>query len=419
MIPTYDVIVVGGGTAGICAAVQAARAGSRTLLVEKAGQLGGTITSAAVAAPASFHAWGKQVIAGIGWELVCKTVAAAGAALPDPGQRCPIHVPVDPYLFAALADEMVLAAGVEMLLHVMPAAARFDGENWQLDLCTKTGLRRIAARTVVDCTGDANLVTLAGLAVDKSPVLQPATLVATVGGYDDTALDYEALQAAFEQAVAAGELRSTDPGWLNGKVRFFLKGYGGNRLHVPGVDGTTSEGRTAAETAGRAALLRLYRWCRRQKGLENMRIRFMAAETGIRETVTIVGRKKVLVDDYLAGKVWDDAVCYSLYPIDIHCDQSIDGGPVASGIFPTLPLGALLPRDGRSIIVAGRCIAGDRRSNSSYRVQAPCMAMGQAAGAAAALAARLNLPVESVPYADLQALLKANGAIVPSANGPS
>lgn len=413
MISAYDVVVVGGGTAGICAAVEAGRAGCRTLLVEKTGQLGGTMTSASVPLPASFHAWGKQVIAGIGWELVSSAMAAGGTAPGDPGQGCPVPLRVNQALFAALADEMVLSAGVEILLHVMPARAQFDGKIWQIDLCTKTGLRSIAARTVVDCTGDANMVTMAGLAVERGSTLQPATLVVNVDGYDAAALDYESLQKAFEQAVAAGEVRSTDCGWNRGQIRLFLQLHGGNRNHVPGVDGSTSEGRTLAEIESRRAMMRLYRWCRRQKGLEKMQIHFMAPETGIRESVIIVGKQKVTEADYLAGRVWDDSICYSLYPIDVHCDEWVDYVPIQNGVFPTIPLGALLPRDGRSIIVAGRCIAGDRRSNSSYRVQAPCMAMGQAAGAAAALAARLNIEVQDVPFAQLRAMLEANGAIVP------
>jgi len=414
---TYDIAVIGGGAAGLCAAVQAARAGCRTLLVEKTALLGGTITSGGVNAPASFHAWGRLKIAGIGWELVRRTLREMGHGLPDVGDKLPVHIGVDAVLFAALADEMVLESGAELLLHTMVQRAAFADGLWRIELCTKTGPRPVAARAVIDCTGDANFVTVAGLPVERSDVLQPGTPVVRVGGYDRDGLDYDALQADFERAVAAGEMRPSDPGWDHGKIRFFLHSYGGNRIHLPGIGGDTSASRTAAELEARRAMLRLYRWCRRQKGLEKFRFEWAAPECGIRETVTIVARKKITLADFESGRVWDDSVCYSLYNIDIHCEQSVDYRRLAHGVFPTIPLGAMIPKDGRRLLAAGRCISGDRESHSAYRVEASCMAMGQAAAAAAVLAVRANTEPDEVPMPELRALLEAHGAIVPPSDG--
>ncbi len=109
----YDVIVFGGGTAGTIAAIQAARAGAATLLVEKNGILGGTMTTAGINYPAHFFAWGRQVIAGIGWELACKTLTEMGEHPPTPNGSAR-HIRVDAALFAALADEAVLEAGAKM-----------------------------------------------------------------------------------------------------------------------------------------------------------------------------------------------------------------------------------------------------------------------------------------------------------------
>ena len=417
MADTYDVAVIGGGTAGAIAAIQAGRAGARTLLVEKEGVLGGTMITAAVNYPASFHAWQRQVIGGIGWELVCAARAEAGDPPPDPARANPeagsYHIGIDRAVFAALADEAVLDAGVTMLLHTMLAVARFDSDAWALSLCMKEGLRDVREKVLVDCTGDANAVTLAGFEVERPDVLQPATLVFRAGGYDPESLDYEAIQAAFDEAVCAGEMKASDPGWGKGDIAFFLRSGGGNRAHIPGVDGRTSEGKTRAEVEGRRAMRRLLRFCRRQPGLEGLRITFFATECGIRETVVIRGLQRITAADYESGRVWEDAVCYSHYSIDIHRETDVFHRHLQRGRTPTIPLGAMIPAGSRRLLVAGRCVAGDRESNSSYRVEAPCMATGQAAGAAAALAARQDLDPADVPLPDLRALLREHGAIVP------
>lgn len=419
MADTYDVVVLGGGTAGAIAAIQAGRAGARTLLVEKEGVLGGTMITAAVNAPASFHAWERQVIGGIGWELVCRTLEAAGSPAPDPAKASPqagsYHIPIDRAIYAALADEAVAASGAELLLHTMLAAARYEDDAWTLALCCKEGLRDVRAKVLVDCTGDANAVTIAGFEVVRPDVLQPATLVIHAGGYDAEALDYGAIQAAFDEAVAAGEMKPSDPGWSKGDISFFLRSYGGNRVHVPGVDGRTSAGKTRAEIEGRRAMLRLVRFCRRQPGLEGFGITFFATECGIRETVVIKGLKTIAAADYEAGRVWEDSLCYSHYSIDIHRETDVFHRYLSRDRTPTIPLGAMVPAGSRGLLVAGRCISGDREAHSSYRVEATCMATGQAAGAAAALAARLGVDPADLPMRELRALLREHGAIVPEA----
>ncbi len=416
----YDVVVVGAGTAGVIAAIQAGRAGAATLLVEKTGIAGGTLVSAGISSPSSFFAHGRQIIAGIGWELCQQAREELGEPMPDPATGPDwmraggiMDVAVQPGVFAALADERLLQAGVDILYHAMPAAARRTDDQWILTLCTKTGLHDVRAGVLVDCTGDANVVTLAGLDVVRSAALQAATLVVRVTGYDAETLDYAAIQAAFECEVAAGRMRRTDPGWDQGRMEFFLRSYGGNRIHVPDIDAHTSEGKTQAEIAGRQAMLRLLRFCRRQPGLGDFRIEFCAIECGIRESVTIKGRQTIGITDYESGRLWENAVCHAFYPVDIHRADHIDYRMIKPGVLPSIPLGAMLPREGRGIIVAGRCVAGDQEANSSYRVEASCMAMGQAAGAAAALAAQLKVDVADVPLNPLRALLREHGAIVP------
>src|SRR5688500_1780470 len=144
----YQVVVIGGGTAGLVAAIQAGRAGASTLLVEKSGVLGGTTVLNEVNFPGLFHAWGRQIIAGIGWELVSETVAELNGVLPDfsawrehPHYR--LQVRVNRAVFAALADEKVVQSGTQLSLHTMLAAAQPTSRGWELTLCGKEGLRTV------------------------------------------------------------------------------------------------------------------------------------------------------------------------------------------------------------------------------------------------------------------------------------
>jgi hypothetical protein len=185
-------------------------------------------------------------------------------------------------------------------------------------------------------------------------------------------------------------------------------------MHVTGIDGSASPGRTTAEQRGRQALMRVYRLLRKVPGCENLRVDFAATECGVRETWRIVGEKFVDYQAYVSGRVWPDAVCYSFYPIDVHRydDNTIDTRPLPRGIVPTIPYGALVPKGSDHLLAAGRCISGDAEASSAYRVQASAMATGQAAGAAAAIAAKKRISVRAVDLAELRAVLRANRAIV-------
>jgi flavin-dependent dehydrogenase len=137
-----DILVVGGGTAGTIAAIQAARAGCSTVLVENGSQLGGTTTTGGVAFPGLFHAWGKQIIGGIGWELVTDTVRLNDDVLPDftipYGKNHPKHqIPLNGYLYALLAEEKCLEAGVQLRYYETPVAAKFKGNNWEVETIGK------------------------------------------------------------------------------------------------------------------------------------------------------------------------------------------------------------------------------------------------------------------------------------------
>ena len=416
---TFDVMVIGAGAAGLCAAVQAGRAGAKTVLVEKNGICGGTITMSGVNYPGIFQAWGRQVIGGIGWELVQKTLEEAGLPLPDFREfdaECHWRnqIRIDAVLFAALADRMLADAGVDVRFHTMLAALKEEDDDWRVTLCGKDGLYPVFARRVIDCTGDANLSKLLGAELRTSDPCQPGTLCVYATGYDPEKLDIDALRTAFEEAAARGEVSCEDTGWSNGFNPHFLFSRGNNSNHISGINAADSAGRTRIEIAGRASLLRLYRFLKKQPGLEKLEFKLNAAECGVRETRTIVGLETVTAEEYAAGKKYKDAVSHAFYPIDLHdAKVGLDKRNLAPGIVPTVPRGALIPRNTRHLLAAGRILSSDRLANSALRVQATCMATGQAAGALAALSVRLGVPAEEIPMPELRRLLEANRAIVP------
>ncbi len=419
----FDVIVIGGGSGGWTAAVQAARAGAKTLLVEKTGMLGGTTTVGGVNFPGLFHAWGKQVIAGIGWDVVKRTVEVTGGTLPDftdfAGHQSRLQVKINIFVYAALCDQAVVESGAQVLFHAMPASIkqRTDEHGWLVSICTKTGLADYTAKVVIDATADANVVSLAGYKLNIPEEFQPATLSCHATGYDPATLDYDALDRAYAEAIKDGRLAVTDGGWnmLKPSPRQWLRARGANANHLHHINARDSQSKSKLELEARASVLRLYRFLKTQPGLENLVIESVSPECGVRETATIQGKSTITVDDYCTGRVWDDSVCYSFYVIDMHrsTGDGLNRQPLWEGIVPTIPRGALLPSSSSNLLVAGRCVSSDRLANSALRVQASCMAMGQAAGAMAALSAKTGCDPEELPMPQIRELLREHGAIVP------
>lgn len=412
---TTDVLVIGGGSAGAIAAIQAGRLGAKTVLVEAGSQLGGTTTTGGVDFPGLFHAWGKQVIAGIGWELVKKTVELNNDELPDftipTGPRHPRHqVRINGQLYAALAEEACVQAGVQLRYYESPLTVEAAGDAWRVRLVGKGTMVDVTAKQIVDCTGGATAVGLAGFARMREETRQPGTLIYRVGGYDRTAVETNVLQAKLAAAVKSGALKRTD---INGSIAGWLGKGGESGNHIIGADGTTSESHTETNIAGRQSLLRVLRFLQQEPALALMKVERLQPETGIRETYRIVGEAMITVEDYEGGRMFDDAVSHSFYPIDLHFEGGVRPKHLNEGVVPTVPLRALIPKGSKNILVAGRCVSSDRLANSALRVQASCMGMGQAAGATAALAASSGATPAQVPLAEIRAALAKHGAIVP------
>ena len=369
-----DILVVGSGSAGTTAAIQAGRAGAKTLLMERNSQLGGTTTTGGVAYPGLFDAWGKQVISGIGWELVKESVELDGGKFPDFSKVPRVHhhnqIHINQFLYSILAEEKCQEAGVEIAYYEFPTALTQTENGWQVDCMGFGTKRRVICKQIVDCTGGAEVVGLLGLERLRGEERQPGSYLFKIGDPHNP---------------ASSQLK---------------------RLYVHGADSTNSRTVTLANLTGRKSIL-----SRVRKGKE--RLMHLQPETGFRESYRIIGETVITVQDYTSGRHFEDAVSYAFYPVDLHTRTGVKPKPLKRGIVPTVPISSLIPKDSKNIIVAGRCISSDRLANSALRVQAACMGMGQAAGATAALAVRNKTTPSSVPLEKIHGLLRDHNAIVP------
>ena len=415
---TCDVVVVGGGSAGICAAVQSGRAGAKTVLLESAHQVGGNTTSGGVNFPGLFHAWGKQVIAGIGWELVKETVALEGGALPDftqptGGAHWKHQVSINIPLFVALSEEALAKAGVAIHYHAAPLQIQRLPEGWRMVTAAVGDTRTLVCKQLVDCTGNGTVAALLGLERLREAERQPGSFVYTLKANTDLSkLDEQMLQARFNKAVRAGKLQPAD---CRCSLMQYLRQGANTGNYIEGADNSTAEARTETNLRGRQSMLRMYRFLKTVPGLENVKLESMSPEVGVRETYRVRGELLITQEDYVSGRRWEDSVCYAFYPVDMHTAQGVQPAHLQEGVVATVPLRALIPKGSQNLLVAGRCLSSDRLANSALRVQATCMATGQAAGAAAALAAKHGITPARVPLTELKKLLSASGALVPEA----
>lgn len=412
-----DVLVVGGGSAGHVAAIQAGRMGAKTVLLERNSQLGGTTTTGGVCFPGLFHAWGKQVVAGIGWELVVNSVAVDGRKLQDftvvHGSHVPYHVDINGQLYALLAEEACLEAGVSLAYYQFPQKVEQTETGWLVSVVGQGVSYQLRCKQIIDCTGGAEVVGMLGLERLREETRQPGTQVTVYKGFDMEVVNKNAkvIKQKYQEAIKEGRLQKGDT-W-SGNIMGVIKSTRGNTNHIFGADSTNAATQTQANLAGRKCVLRLLKFFKTIPGGEKASIAKMMNETASRETYRILGETLITVDDYTSGRIFDDALSYSFYPIDLHDKDGVKPKHLAHGKVPTIPRGALIPKGAKNIMVAGRCLSSDRLANSAARVQASSMGMGQAAGVTAVLAAQRKLSPGDVPLEDIRAELAKHKAIVP------
>ncbi|MBR7040835.1 MAG: FAD-dependent oxidoreductase [Clostridia bacterium] len=420
----FDVIVAGAGCAGFCATVQAGRSGLNTALFEHFAMPGGALTDLGSNSIDQFNnphrpAGDRQVIAGIGWEFVRELERRGFAEIPDMDAPYRVHwqygVKVNPIAAAQCMDDFLLEAGVHLFYRQgivavettdTPSGIRVDA----VIVTTKDGPVRHRARFFIDCTGDGDLCAWAGAKYEIGGSLQPGTIRLYPCG-DASQSDLAKADRIWQEQVAKSPELSDM--LCSGRFEDFLRSGGDNTNHVCGLNTADSDDRTLAEIRSRRDQVRLLS-ALKQSGAP-VHVLASAPESAARESRRILGDAYMTGEDYLPKRVYEDAVCYTYWFIDIHRENR------ASEIVylqdentPTVPLGALRPRGLANVYIAGRCVSSDRPANSAIRVKASCMAMGQAAGAAVVQAVRRgDADTRSININELRAYLTGQGAIVP------
>jgi hypothetical protein len=246
---------------------------------------------------------------------------------------------------------------------------------------------------------------------------QPGTLEFILDGYRMEDFDLEQAQAMLVAARNNGlvELEDIGEGYTSGNpgIHHFFRARGRNMQHIPGASSETSETQSDANIRGRQSLLRILRFLKTIPGGEKTSVAHMAPVTAIRETYRIVGEATITHEDYMTGRMFEDAIVWSPFFIDVHSDHGGMAGYLKPGTRPTIPFGALIPKGSTSLLVAGRCLSSDRPANGGTREQPYCMAMGEAAGTAAAMAVKKGTASKDIDINELRLMLKQNGAIVP------
>lgn len=419
-----DVVVAGGGPAGICAAVSAARAGAKVILAERFGCLGGNLTLGHVSpilGKASKGTMADEIRA-----LLNANHADAMKVMTRNGPEEHIDHEEAKGILAKLCAE----AGVTVLLCAPVIDAVMSGNRVTgLVVDTPTGLKTIAAKVVVDATGDGRVAVAAGaetkIGRESDGATQPATLEFVVdqvdesraitawGGTDPVKLPSgEEYRGLCKRMNKAGELPENVS-----IVRLHRTFYPGERsvnaTQLNGADTLDPVALGKAEVELRDQIDRCVAFLRKHvPGYEKCRVKSSAGTLGVRESRRVMGDAMVVDDDLLNGRTFPDAVVHKAwFLIDIHNPKG--GGQAEGHSHPCQPYdiryGAFLPKGVEGLLTAGRCISGTHRAHASYRVMTPCMAMGEAVGVAAALAVKNNTTPRQIPATEIRRVLTDRG----------
>lgn len=434
---SWDVIVVGGGPSGCTAAAAAARQGARTLLVEGTGALGGMGTGALVPAWCPFSDRKQLVYRGLAEHILVESKKSTPHV---PAEQLD-WVPINPEALKLIYEDMVLGHGATILFHTTLASVekRADGEIDSLIVVNKAGLSALRAKVYVDCTGDADLCHGAGAETIKGDgqggSLMPATHCFVLANVDDYAFRHgENIYAGNPKSPiyamrASGRYPLIPDTHLCANV-IGPGCVGFNAGHVFDFDNTDPWSISRGLTRGRK-LAQSFR-----DGLAefapaafgNAFLVMTGSMMGVRETRRVTGDYVLTFGDYMDRRSFDDEICRNSYFIDVHQDQKAAARTHAERIASQkkndfryepgeshgIPYRCLTPKGLRNVLVAGRCISTERIVQGSVRVMPTCLAMGEAAGLAAALASSSPSPdVHAVDTANLRTLLRHHGAYLP------
>lgn len=405
-----DVLVVGGGPAGFSAAVNAARQGVRTMLIEQAGAVGGVATIGLMS-----H-WTGNTRGGFYEEIL------------DRSKDCDDRQIINPEKLKTVMMEMLYEAGVILQLYTFACDVIMDRDTI-IGVITesKSGREAIMAKVIIDASGDGDIAAKAGVPYHKGREtdgkMQPMTLMFKVAGVDTgRAVFPGSFETTFE--VPAGDLQTLAKHHLPypaGHVLLYRTSLPGvvtcNMTNCIDVDGTRAEDLTKAEYVCRSQIEPIVAFLRRfVPGFENCYVISSASMIGVRETRHFEGEYTLTEQDILEAKVFDDwAVTKAHFNFDVH---NMSGSGLdetgSQKLFPqqkgyTIPYRCFVPKKVENLLLAGRNISGTHKAHSNFRVMPICANMGQAVGIAAALSVKDCIKPRQLDVGKLQAVLKAQG----------
>ncbi len=436
VIEKADIVVVGGGPAGISAAIAGARNGVKTFLVERYGFFGGMMTAGMVLTLGAFNSWiepYERVVGGIPEKLLRRAANRGGA---EDNESWALNI--DPEIMKLAADELIEEAGVCYLLHSFAASPVIqEGQLCGVIVENKSGRGAILAKIVIDCTGDGDIAARAGAVFEKEEMLQPMTLCFQLGNFSgnkkgdskkprtipikeagilkgnllrdysslrrDVKLDWEKIKIASNQ----GKLPNYGGPWFGGmrKNEIWINS---SRLYG---DPTDAYSLTKAEIQGRKDIQTLIEFFRENiEGFKDTHLLSSGVQVGLRESRRFIGEYVLSGDDIRACNPFPDAVAQGCWPIDVHPSNSTVG--LHNLFVPKpyqIPYRCLIPKGVERLLVAGRSISTTREAMGSTRIAGTCMALGEAAGTAAALAIKRGESLRKLNINILQECLMNQG----------
>ena len=411
-----EVLVCGAGLSGFAAACCAARSGSKVLLVERGSNVGGAAYSNLVNPFMVPKFEGQDLVKGIFSEVVARlkeqNACAEGSLFDQP------HIVFEPETLQSVMFEMLEESQVKILFYSSVAASIVKGNEVKGAVVSgKSGEIKILSSCVIDATGDGDMAFLSGCEFEKGRtsdgLCQPATLMFRIGGVDtDKMPKREEINSLYLKAKSSGKIRSPRENFLwfetvrQGEIHV-------NSTRIPKIDGTDVLDLAKAEIEGRKQAANLHAFLKESvPGFENSFVSRVADRVGIRESRRIKGEYTLTAEDVVEGRKFDDTVAKCNYPIDIHSPfgSSTVFKKLGPGIYYEIPYRCMVPKKIDSLLVTGRAVSSTHEALSSMRIMPVCMALGQAAGTAAAISLKKRIRLRALDYADLRKALNEQEA---------